>query len=223
LGRALVRRPKVFLLDEPISAQDAKIRVQMRTGLKLLQRELGITMLCVTSDQIEAQGLGDRIIVMNVGTVEQQDTPEEIYQEPKNVFVAEFLGTPPINLFECVAERTNGNLTLKNPNFSLNVPQDLASQLEPQVFGLPVLLGIRPEYIQVATEQQPGSIAAQVFALEPQSNDLIIDFNIADQIVTARVNADDLIFTPQLDQQVYLVFDMETMHIFRKDTGVRIL
>ena len=223
LGRALVRRPKAFLLDEPISAQDAKIRVQMRTGLKRIQRELGITMLCVTSDQIEAQALGDRIIVMDMGTVEQQDTPEEIYQEPKNVFVSEFVGTPPINLFECTAEKINGRVTLKNPNFNLNVPQEIAEQLDAQVFEVPILLGIRPEFIFVEEQEQPDSISAQVFALEPQSNDLIIDLNIAGQIVTARANADDLVFTPQLDQQVFLTFDKETMHIFRKDTGARIL
>jgi multiple sugar transport system ATP-binding protein len=223
LGRALVRRPKAFLLDEPISAQDAKIRVQMRTGLKMIQRELGITMLCVTSDQVEAQALGDRIVVMGMGTVEQQDTPEEIYQEPDNVFVAEFIGTPPINLFECTAEQTNGKMSLKNPNFNLDVHQGLATQLNTQVFEGPILLGIRPEFISVDVEEQPNSIAAQIFALEPQSNDLIIDLNIADQIVTARVNADDMIFAPQLDQRVYLTFDEQTMHIFRKDTGVRIL
>jgi multiple sugar transport system ATP-binding protein len=195
----------------------------MRTGLKRIQRELGITMLCVTSDQVEAQALGDRIIVMDMGTVEQQDTPEEIYQEPKNVFVSEFIGTPPINLFECTAEQTNGNVTLKNPNFNLNVPEDIAAQLDAQVFEVPILLGIRPEFIFVAEDEQPDSISAQVFALEPQSNDLIIDLNMADKIVTARANADDLEFTPQIDQQVYLTFDKETMHIFRKDTGVRIL
>ncbi|GAG34535.1 unnamed protein product, partial [marine sediment metagenome] len=129
LGRSLVRRPNMFLLDEPISAQDAKIRVQMRTGLKKIQRDLGITMVCVTSDQIEAQALGDKIIVMDVSNVQQAGPPEEIYEQPTNLFVAEFMGSPPINFFDCVPDRKNGQVVLSNPNFHLTLASELAARI----------------------------------------------------------------------------------------------
>jgi multiple sugar transport system ATP-binding protein len=222
LGRALVRRPTIFLLDEPISAQDAKKRVAMRTGLKKMQRDLGITMVCVTSDQIEAQALGDRIAVMDVGTLQQVGTPEEIYGQPTNIFVAEFVGSPPINLFDCTPNRQNGNIVLAGPNFEITVPSGVGSVIKSQPEGNAVVLGVRPESVNVGVEQQPASIPAEVYMVEPQSNELLIDLKVGDLTVRARANKDELDFTPQLDQAVHLTFDYDTLHVFDKATGRRI-
>ncbi len=222
LGRSLVRRPEFFLLDEPISAQDAKKRVEMRTGLKKIQRELGITMICVTSDQIEAQALGDKIAVMDIGSLQQVGTPEEIYETPSNLFVAGFIGSPAINFFDCDSSRKNGQFTLSGPDFQIGLSNELATSIESKIQSDSVVLGVRPEHVSVNGQEMPESIPAQVYMLEPQSNELLIDLRVGNLIVRARENKDDLGFDPQLDQQVFLTFDKDSMHLFDKVSGLRI-
>jgi multiple sugar transport system ATP-binding protein len=222
LGRALVRRPRMFLMDEPLGSQDAKKRVSTATSLKKLQMDLGITMVCVTSDQIEAQALGDKMAVTDAGTIRQHGTPEAVYERPSNVFVAEFIGSPPINLFDCSLERTAGQLFLTNPQFKLALPSEMAAHVEAEASSEAITLGVRPEHIRVATIKQPESVPAQVYVLEPQSNVLLIDLHMGDLIVRTRADREDLGFEPELDQEVYLTFDTDLLHIFDGVTGTRI-
>jgi multiple sugar transport system ATP-binding protein len=212
----------MFLLDEPLGSQDAKKRVSTATSLKKLQMDLGITMVCVTSDQIEAQALGDKMAVTDDGAIKQHGTPEAVYESPSNIFVAEFIGSPPINLFDCSLERTNGQLFLANPQFKLALPSEMAARVEAEASSDAITLGVRPEHVRVATVKQPESIPAQVYVLEPQSNVLLIDLHMGDLIVRTRTDREDLGFEPELDQEVYLTFDKDLLHIFDRVTGMRI-
>jgi multiple sugar transport system ATP-binding protein len=157
VGRAIVRRPKVFLFDEPLSNLDAALRTQMRAELKRLQRRLGATMLYVTHDQVEAMTMGDKIAVMNKGLLEQFGTPSEIYEQPASAFVARFLGSPPMNLIEGRIE--NGHFTSN----ALSI--DVLSKFSGQVY-----LGIRPEKVRLALNSEagnPGSVSGKLLLVEP--------------------------------------------------------
>src|SRR5208282_439996 len=130
LARALVRKPSVFLLDEPISHFDARQRGRMRVRIKRLQIDLGITMVYVTHDQLEAMALADKITVMNCGVLQQFGTPDEIYHNPSNIFVAGFIGDPPMNLIECSIVQDNGNLYLQQERFKLTLPTERQTLLK---------------------------------------------------------------------------------------------
>jgi ABC-type sugar transport system ATPase subunit len=222
LGRALIRRPRLFLMDEPLGSQDAKKRVEIGTGLKKLQMDLGITMVCVTSDQIEAQALGDKIAVMDVGTLQQVGSPEEVYERPVNLFVASFIGSPPINLFDCTLNRKGEQLYLSHPKFQVSLPPDVAARVESKADSDAVVLGVRPEHIRVTVDAQPDSILAQIYEFEPQSNEILVDLKVGDLVVRTRADREDLGFQPQLDQKAFLTLDKEFMHVFDKATELRI-
>jgi inositol-phosphate transport system ATP-binding protein len=221
LGRALVRRPRLFLLDEPLGSQDAKKRIELGTELKKLQMDLGITTVLVTNDQIEAQALGDKLAVMDIGSLQQLGAPEEVYERPVNLFVARFIGSPAMNLFDCTLDRENGELYLNHPRFRVPLPPDVASRVEATVQGDEVVLGVRPEHITVRLDEQPDTIPAKIYVLEPQSNEMLIDLRVADLVVRTRADREDLGFQPRLDQKVFLTLDKEFMHVFDKATELR--
>ncbi len=212
----------MYLLDEPLSAQDAKRRVEMRTGLRQIQMERGITTLVVTSDQIEAQALGDKMAVMDMGTIQQVGTPEEIYEQPRNLFVADFVGSPSINLFDCTLTRDNGTLCASHPNFKLCLSPEMAARVEANAKGEQVVLGVRPEHIDMSAVERPGAIPARIYVIEPQSDELLVDLMIGETLVRMRANREDLAFEPELDQQVDLIFLKELVHVFDKGTGLRV-
>jgi multiple sugar transport system ATP-binding protein len=173
LGRAIVRQPKVFLFDEPLSNLDAKMRVQMRTEITKLHQRLQATMIYVTHDQIEAMTMGDRIVVMDKGVVQQTDTPIKLYQEPANIFVAGFLGSPPMNFINGTVKRERDGTyftELKGGSIRVRLADDKTAALE-ALAERPVLLGIRPEHIELAqfaaTDQPKGSFPAIVDMVEP--------------------------------------------------------
>ncbi len=171
MGRALVREPKVFLLDEPLSNLDAKLRVQMRAGLKRLHGRLGITTVYVTHDQVEAMTLGDRIAVLSDGRLQQLGPPQEVYDRPANVFVAGFIGSPPMNLLRgsCRGGRVRaGELEIERP-------------------GVPdadLIVGLRPESLQLATDGMP-SLEFRVDVVEPLGDELIVHGSLAAELVAA--------------------------------------
>jgi len=214
LGRALVRRPRVFLLDEPFGNLDAKLRVELRAQVKRMQMDLGITTLHVTHDQVEAQALGDKIVVMDMGTVQQVGTPEEIYDQPVNVFVARFIGTPRINLIPCELKRDDGQLFFAHPVFTLPVPPDRVAAIEEGATARDVVLGIRPESVSLTASPVPGSVPAEVYVLEPQSDELIVDLAIGDVSLKSRSGQEEIGFEPQLNQRVYARFDSALIHVF---------
>lgn len=150
LGRAMVCEPAAFLLDEPLAALDAALRVEMRTEIKLIQRRVGRTMICVTHDQEEALTLGDKIAIMHNGVVQQVGTPSEVYNRPANLFVGTFIGLPQINRFECEIEANGSELRLVSAGFSAAVPQPIAGQLARSVRSRRITLGLRPEFIGIA-------------------------------------------------------------------------
>ena len=221
LGRALVRRPRVYLLDEPFGNLDAKLREEMRAKVKKLQMDLGITTIHVTHDQVEAQAMGDKIVVMDVGTIQQVGTPEEIYEEPANLFVAGFIGTPPMNFIECTLSRREEALIVRHPRFELPLPPAKAARIQEQGKEGSVILGVRPESIRLSPRPEEG-IPAEVYVLEPQSNQLIVDLKFDDMILKAREVQERLGFEPRLNQPVAMWFDPERIHLFDKATGRRI-
>ncbi|WP_137290357.1 ABC transporter ATP-binding protein [Natronorubrum halophilum] len=164
LGRAMVMEPAAFLLDEPFSALDANLRDHMRVEVKKIQRELNTAMIFVTHDQEEAMTLGDKIVVMNEGYVQQIGTPYDIYNEPTNRFVAGFIGSPSPNLLECTVERTADGFALESDFHSIPATETQAEHLE-QYVGETVIYGIRPEYLDL--ENDRGAFVADLDVVEP--------------------------------------------------------
>ena len=189
VARALVREPKVWLMDEPLSNLDALIRLQVRAELKKLQKDLGITTVYVTHDQTEALSLADRIAVMNKGRVIQLGPPQEIYDDPKHVFVATFVGTPPMNIIECrVGE------VVECPGLKRRLPGDRLKGLNK------VYLGIRPEYMEVVDEKE-GDLEGVVYVVEPLGSERIINVRIDDILVKVRTTQE---LTLQPGDRIYL-------------------
>jgi multiple sugar transport system ATP-binding protein len=229
LGRALVRRPRVFLLDEPFGNLDAKLRVELRAMVKRMQMELGITTLHITHDQVEAQAVGDKIVVMDMGTIQQVGTPEEIYEQPVNMYVAGFIGTPRMNFVSCELERDNGQLFFAHPAFALPVPPDRVpaieaiEAIEAGATDGGVVLGIRPENVSITTSPVPGAFPTEVTVLEPQSDELILGLTFGDMTLKSRADQDELEFEPQVNQTLYARFDSEFMHVFDRESRRRIV
>ena len=166
IGRAMVMEPAAFLLDEPFSALDANLRDQMQTEIKRLHRNLETAMVFVTHDQEEAMALGDKIVIMNDGRIQQVGSPYEIYDEPTNRFVAEFIGSPSTNMIDCVVECQDGEVTLSNETFSLSLPEEMADDLDSND-GETVTLGVRPENINPVPD---GLFEAEITLIEPQGS-----------------------------------------------------
>ena len=213
LGRALVRRPKVFLMDEPLSNLDAKLRVYMRAELKKMQKDLGITTIYVTHDQVEAMTMADRIALLNKGVLQQVGTPSEVYHRPANMFVAGFIGSPAMNFFEASVVEEEGRLYIDTGDFKLELPSNIAGLLRGES---EVVLGVRPEHIRVYMEKKPGAIPARVFVVEPLGFETIIDFRVDDRVYKARYPKEIYV---EPGTPIYLEFDMENIHIFRKKDG----
>lgn len=215
LGRAIVRKPKVFLFDEPLSNLDAKLRVQMRTEISKLHQRLGATMIYVTHDQTEAMTMGDKIVLMKDGVVQQVDSPLDIYNFPSKRFVAGFIGSPAMNFFSgtLIKER---RLRFKEPANGLNLVIGEKEQRKLSKYvGKEIILGLRPEHIY--EEKQSGSSGAKssvhVSVVEPMGNEYYVYFNTAagtNQYV-ARLSSSQ---KPKVGKQMELVFDMSKAHYF---------
>jgi len=215
LGRAIVRQPKVFLFDEPLSNLDANLRVQMRTEISRLHRRLQTTMIYVTHDQIEAMSMGDRIVVMRDGVVQQVDTPLNIYHTPANRFVAGFIGSPTMNFMEGTVH-TNGAVTFQEQGSPLLIPLP-TSQADrvKHLNGKSVTLGIRPEHIysNVPVEGAPtASFSAHIEVVEPVGNEVFVYFTTGTgtQFV-ARVASDR---PPEVGTSSQLLIDTGKLHFF---------
>jgi multiple sugar transport system ATP-binding protein len=216
LGRALVRHPKVFLLDEPLSNLDAKLRSAMRTEIARLHRALKTTMVYVTHDQVEAMTLGQRIVVLDRGIVQQIDTPMNIYERPINLFVAGFLGNPAMNFFRGTLNGGDtGALVLQGEGAELPVPAGLPA-------GRPVVVGIRPEDLQrVDGASPPGNIRLGVLVdlIETVGNEAFIHASVGSWRVIVRSSPYDL---PPLGSTITLQVLPERLHFFDAESGERI-
>ncbi len=220
LGRAIVRNPDVFLMDEPLSNLDAKMRVYMRAELKRLQKKLGTTLIYVTHDQVEAMTMSDRVAVMNDGKLQQLDMPETVYQHPNNIWVAGFIGSPAMNFFDCTFKSRGGGGLLDAGEFSIEVGADVAEVVRKNASGPEVILGIRPEDIAVTKKRQPGSIEASVYVVEPIGDSVIVDANVGENLVKARADAS---FMAEIEEKVHLTFNQGKIHVFDKKQQTAIL
>jgi multiple sugar transport system ATP-binding protein len=215
VGRAIVRQPQVFLFDEPLSNLDAKLRVQTRRQISKLHRQLGATMIYVTHDQVEAMTMGDRIVVLDKGHVQQIDTPLNLYDHPANRFVAGFIGSPAMNFIEGRVI-TDGGLRFQGRNDGVVIPLSAAEgrRLESQA-GKDVTLGVRPEDVYVASGPKPATATAETTAkievVEPMGNEIFIHARSTDHDLTARVVPQSL---PEPGQPVRLAFDLSKLHFF---------
>lgn len=208
LARALVVEPKVWLMDEPLSNLDALIRVQVRAELKKLQKDLGITTIYVTHDQVEALTLADRIAVMNKGRIIQVGTPKEIYETPQHVFVATFVGSPPMNIIECDATRE----ALYCQGFNIKIPHEFQKSLsEGKVY-----LGIRPEHIEVFDKPVDGAIRGLMYVSETLGSEFIVNIKLGDSIVKVKTMKE---ISAKSGEPLYLKFNWRSILIFDKKTG----
>jgi multiple sugar transport system ATP-binding protein len=220
LGRALVRKPEVFLFDEPLSNLDAKLRVQMRREIARLHRQLGSTMVYVTHDQVEAMTLGDRIAVLHRGRLQQVDSPAALYGKPGNTFVAGFIGTPPMNLIE--GEVAGGNpLVFRAPGGGFTVPLgDRWSGVSGENFPPGVTLGIRPEDMQRGDPERPaaGMLRSRVELIELLGGEALVHVNVSGIELTARLPAP----VPPAGSELGLLILVERVHLFDRQSGARL-
>ncbi|MSQ21106.1 MAG: sn-glycerol-3-phosphate ABC transporter ATP-binding protein UgpC [Betaproteobacteria bacterium] len=215
LGRAIVRHPQLFLFDEPLSNLDAKLRVQMRVELKRLHERLETTAVYVTHDQVEAMTLGDRVVVMKDGLVQQVGEPLELYNQPKNKFVAGFIGSPAMNFVEISIAAESGGLWANNAAFQIKVPPAKLEALRPKV-GKQVTLGIRPEALQIANGSTPveSSFQASVEVIEPLGSEILLNVRCGTNDMVARV---DPSIRVKLHENIRLALDPARLQFFDSD------
>lgn len=220
MGRAIVRDPKVFLMDEPLSNLDAKLRVQMRVEIAKIHKDLGATIIYVTHDQTEAMTLGTRIVVMKDGVVQQVDSPKNLYDKPVNLFVAGFMGSPQMNFIDAEVEKVDGTIKLHigQARTYITVPAEQASKLE-EYIGKTVVMGIRPEdihdeesFIEMSAD---SSFKTTIKIYELLGAEVYLYFDLEGFECTARVNART---TARPGDEVTMAMDLTKLHIFDKDT-----
>jgi multiple sugar transport system ATP-binding protein len=251
MGRAIVRRPKVFLMDEPLSNLDAKLRVQMRSEVARIQHELKATTVYVTHDQVEAMTMGDRVALMRRGVLQQVDTPMKLYNEPANLFVASFIGSPAMNLFEAQLERRNGNLVAQVGDQFLRL--DGRAELE-RYIGRKVAVGIRPEHLEdaavAADAPSERRLHANVTTVEALGNEIIAHLEVAgrpvmtDEVKEIAADLDDSMLAEleseaghdtlplvgrfdvasraRTGDRIEVVVDTSHVHYFDLDTGLAV-
>jgi multiple sugar transport system ATP-binding protein len=223
VGRAIVRHPRVFLFDEPLSNLDAKLRVQTRREIARLHQQLSATMLYVTHDQVEAMTLGDRIVVLEGGHVKQIDTPMNLYERPKNTFVAAFIGSPSMNLLPGAIVSGPGGVGVEfraaDNAFSVALSGDWAKRLE-GYGGRAVILGVRPEDIEIAPDGNVplggGAVRVKLDVVEPLGSEAFLSARVGAKEITARVPPRGL---PSAGSEVELVFNRERLHFFDAQSG----
>ena len=224
MGRAIVRNPKVFLMDEPLSNLDAKLRVQMRIEISKIHQRLGATIIYVTHDQTEAMTLGTRIVVMKDGVVQQVDTPQHLYEQPGNLFVAGFMGSPQMNFLDAQIAEKGGDLIAKVGEYDVVIPAAKAKVLKDGGYvGKTVVLGIRPEDIhdsQMFIEASPSvPMTSTVKVYELLGAEVFLYFDVNGTQVTARV---DPRTNSKTGDTIKFAFDMEKSHFFDKETELTI-
>ena len=224
VGRAIVRKPKVFLFDEPRSNLDAKLRVQMRTEISKLHDRLQTTMIYVTHDQVEAMTMGDRICVMKDGAIQQVAQPLEIYNRPANKFVASFIGSPPMNFIDAEVSERSGHFWLNEGKFELQLLPSMDEAVRPYL-GQVVTLGIRPEDIYdrvyaVNTVTRGHTVVCTVEVVEPMGSEILLYLNTGKNPLVARVEPYS---EAKVNQEIELVFNMEKIHLFDKQTSKRLV
>jgi multiple sugar transport system ATP-binding protein len=219
LGRAIVRKPSVFLFDEPLSNLDAKLRVQMRAEIKKLQQRLKVTSVYVTHDQIEAMTMGHRIAVMKDGKLQQLGSPLEVYERPANIFVAQFIGTPPMNFFSATLE--DGGGALVNGAFKLPVPESLRTATAGRG-GRKLQVGLRPDHLLVegqATRGPTAPLEVRVELVEPLGNEIIVHGRVGEASLVFRLPPQQ---APEPGSPMKVSVELDALHLFDSETEKRL-
>ncbi len=225
LGRAIVRDPSVFLMDEPLSNLDAKMRVETRAELIKLHRRLGVTTVYVTHDQLEAMTMGDRIVVMKDGVVQQVDTPLGLFYNPSNVFVASFIGTPPMNLVEAEVVAGEDGVYIDASDFQVKLPQSKAPIAEPHA-GKPVIFGLRPNDLYdrdlspTVQASDGNTLTAKVEVVEPMGAEAVLYLSVGQTRLVASVGSTT---RARENHPIEMVLDLEAAYLFDSETGEAIL
>ena len=214
VARALVHEPKAFLFDEPLSNLDAKLRMEARAFLNHLQRELGVTTVYVTHDQAEALAMANRIAVMDKGKLIQVGTPLAVYHHPSTVFVASFIGNPPMNLLPCRLEQRPNAIYLTGRRFRLRMPELLKKLPEEIQDGEELILGIRPEHVILSSSETSQAIPGKVYAIQPLGSEILITIQIENMTMSARLFTDTI---PSFTDEVWIIPDLERIHLYKKD------
>jgi multiple sugar transport system ATP-binding protein len=219
VGRAIVRQPKVFLFDEPLSNLDAKLRVEMRAELNKLHNRLAVTMIYVTHDQVEAMTLGDRIVVMDKGLIQQVGAPLEIYNRPRNKFVAGFIGTPPMNFLDGTLSRANGRMVFEEGSASIPLPARLTGRLASRT-GKKVFFGIRPEDIRdhppVGEKAETFTVRTIVEVVEPLGDEMILYLKTPAHDFLGKVGSHGGVTD---GQALEVNLNLDKVHVFDAQTG----
>jgi multiple sugar transport system ATP-binding protein len=213
VARAIIREPKVFLMDEPLSNIDAKLRVYMRAELIRLQKDLQTTTIYVTHDQVEAMSMADRIAIMNQGKVAQIDNPLTIFNHPADSFVAGFVGTPPMNFFDAEFVKKGQQAFLQTPHFTLNVDEELGNILT-KSGERELAIGVRPQDLPITAKKvSDEDFEAEVYAVEPLGNETVVDLRIDDTIIKVVTSHS---FEGKIMDRVWGSVNKNRMHLFRK-------
>jgi multiple sugar transport system ATP-binding protein len=219
LGRAIVRDPKVFLFDEPLSNLDAKLRVQMRVELKKLHERLAVTSVYVTHDQVEAMTLGDRVVVMKDGWVQQVGEPLDLYNRPANRFVAGFIGSPAMNFAEVTLAEHGGKIVAEATGLKIALPEELAARARAKMngAGTPATLGIRPEDVHVAgaADSSDHCFDANVEVVEQLGSEILLDSRVGSALVVASI---DPAVRVRAHDKLRLALKPERLHLFDPQT-----
>jgi ABC-type sugar transport system ATPase subunit len=213
LARILVQHPRAYLLDEPLGALDARLRIAMRSELKRIQRDLGQTMVFVTHDQEEAMSMGDRVGVLKEGKIQQVGTPQNLYNQPTNLYVAKTIGKPVMNFYPCVLERRDGRFFAVHDRFNIDLT-DTLQKVEQGPQEDQVILGIRPEHVEInETKQSDEDIQATVFISEPMGAKAIVDFRVGEETIRTLPSVDS---QPEIKATRWLQFKKDKIHLFEK-------
>lgn len=213
IGRAIIRQPKAYLMDEPLSNLDALLRLEMRVSLKELQENLKETFVYVTHDQVEALSMGDRIAVLNEGALQQVGEPEAIYLKPNNIFVATILGSPPMNFLKCNFTGESNKVIFTHEAFALmSSKKDFINEMKAKMLAGSVILGIRPEDIKIYMEKNSEKvIESEIYVTEPLGNETIVDVKLGKDIIKVIADAD---FSAQFGQKIWLEISSSNLHLF---------
>lgn len=218
LSRALVKEPQVLLFDEPLSNLDAKLRMRMRIDIKRLQMNLGITSIYVTHDQIEAMTMADRIAVMKQGELQAYDVPDALYDHPKTMFVAEFIGSPQMNFLRVNFGQRNGDFYIQGDGLDLDIPQKIGSLASRNNAPGEVIMGIRPEDVSV---DEFGEVNAEIYMIEPLGREDLITLNISEEAQLQSLMPST--FEKKIGDKVKLKLNLNKLHLFDPETERSVL
>lgn len=219
LARALVKEPAILLFDEPLSNLDAKLRLRMRGEIKRLQEDLGVTAVYVTHDQVEAMTMASRIAVMNYGVLQTYGTPNQLYNHPDTLFVAGFIGAPPMNFLEMTFEERDNGFYLKTQALEIRISAERGALAKQNNVPQRVIIGIRPENVSIVAEQDPD-FKAEVYLIEPLGREDLVTFRFVDEEIRALVPAP---FDGRIGETICLKLDKEKAHLFNPETEVSVL